>query len=256
MLEDEKFIVSRVSDEFVKLKEKLEKEQQKHFKKAKRRGKMLEFLMTFILTFNIAGVPSIFPSILLPTVANVLIWIAIFAITILLAILICKRMNFLQNQSFYRDLIFFSAIEKQREQYFNIPNNTIRISFLVPTHSEDNNPPQKTIYEIEPFDAFVRDEKLCLLKTEDLLGFPLSAIETIVIVKQPLTYKNNHLCPFPEKSVAKQYHIQPEPDSQHSTMPSYGSLRIYYAEQHFEIRFPLFEANEIVKLLNYKQPQK
>ncbi len=258
MLDNKSIILRHQNDEIAALEKELEKKTKKHSKKAQKRHTLCYYMAYFFVMSSIILAPVLFSD--CHSVFDYVSSSLIILVGILLAIWNGKRISFWNLQSLFptnkKILSLFEKIEKQRKEYFEIPENTTPISFLSPSDSEDNKNSNKTIYKIDSFEAFVRDGNLCLWNDADLCGFPLDAIESIVMVKRPLTYTNITFLPFPDEDVAKEYNIKSEPINQfitHHTIPCYGSMRIDYKEEHFEIRFPIFEAKQILKLVNYKE---
>ena len=173
MLDNEDFILRRQNDEIAALKKKSEKEMKKHSKKASRKYKFCYYFGYFCVMCSLAIAPILLSEchVLLDYVISCLVILA----GILLGFWIFKRIHFWEMQMMLpaseKSLSLLEDLEERRKEYFGAPENTTRISFLVPTNSKDNRKTNKTIYKIEFFDAFVKDKTLCLWEDADLCGF-------------------------------------------------------------------------------------
>ena len=261
MLDNKNFILRHRNNEIAALEKKLEKETKRYHRKIRRRHTSCWFWGNFFIMVPLYTAPIILSEcrFFYQDAISCLILLA----GILFGIWNFKRMSRWRMKAMLpaneKILFLFDEIEKQKKEYFGAPENTTRLTFLAPDNAPKNKKSNKTIYKTDCFDAFVRNGMLYLWSNADLCGFPISAIKSIAIVKRPLTYENNSLFQIPEESVAKKYNIQSkivDGSIQHSTMPSYASMRIYHKEKHYEILFPIFELKQVLKLLNLKQHKK
>ncbi len=266
LLKKPNLVLRRESSEISTERAKLEKISDKHYKRTARKLRWhLLWSGKFLLIALLSPIASIGS---MPFIECIFFGLIMILLAILLEWINRKRIEYWQIQMFLplgkKTGALLEKFEKQAKQYFEIPDNAIIIHLLSPYDSEDKKKKTtgqrgKIIYKRTPLSAFVRDGNLCLWNDADLCGFPLDAIESIIMVKRPLTYLSESLLPFPEEDVAKEYNIKSKPINQfitHHTMPCYGSMYIDYKGEHFEIRFPIFEAKEILKLVNYKKLKK
>ena len=133
-----------------------------------------------------------------------------------------------------------------------VPADAPEVEIFIHTYSADDKKKKKPVYELYPTIAFIEDDKLCFWYGEAVVGFPMSEIESLVKVNDPITF-DSWMSDDPHDSLKyAQYGIEKkEVDYEEEyTMTGYHSLRLMHEGDPFELLFPLFDAEKLLKLLD------
>jgi hypothetical protein len=247
---DETFILRRESDELAakrkELAEKLTAEVQKTIKKALLR-KIPSFAAFLIgATLGLAAFESHEKAIALTVAAVVLIGVGI-----VLAILNHKREKAeakKTNENLAQLDALYNALDEEVKGDLGVPTDAVKVGFF--TENDDLNKQGQPIYSNYTAFAFVENETLCFWQYGEILGgIPLNEIESLVKVNTPITFDNWGSDDAPDSPKYAQYGIAETPKTGEYSMTGYYSLRVVHADEHFEVRFPLFDADALLGLI-------
>ena len=119
-------------------------------------------------------------------------------------------------------------------------------------NEKPNGKTKKTVYSGDTANVFIEDGKLCFWYGEAVVGFAMDEIEALVKVNDPITF-DSWMADEPHDSLKyAQYGIEKkEVDYEEQyTMTGYYSLRLTHEGEPFELIFPLFDAEKLLKLLD------
>jgi hypothetical protein len=247
---DENFILRRESDELAakrkELAEKLTAEVQKTIKKALLR-KLPSFAAFLIgATLGLAAFESHEKSIALTVAAVVLIGVGI-----VLTILNHKREKAeaeKTNENLAQLDALYNALDEEVKDDLGVPTDAAKVGFF--TENDDLNKQGQPIYSNYTAFAFVENETLCFWQYGEILGgIPLNEIESLIKVNNPITFDNWESDDAPDSPKYAQYGIAETPKTGEYSMTGYYSLRVVHADEHFEVRFPLFDADALLGLI-------
>ena len=143
------------------------------------------------------------------------------------------------------------AFNAQVKRELDIPEDAPQVDILTYMYSADEKT-KKTVYSSDTTNVFIEDGKLCFWYGEAVIGFPMSEIEALVKVNDPITF-DSWMADEPHDSLKyAQYGIEKkEIDYEEQyTMTGYYSLRFAHEGEPFELIFPLFDAEKLLKLLD------
>lgn len=146
----------------------------------------------------------------------------------------------------------YSDFDEEVKKDLGVPADAPEVEIFIHTYSTDDKKKKKTIHELYPTIAFIEDNKLCFWYGEAVVGFPISEIEALVKVNDPITF-DSWIADDPHDSLKyAQYGIEKkETDYEEQyTMTGYYSLRLAHEGEPFELLFPLFDADRILKLID------
>jgi hypothetical protein len=145
----------------------------------------------------------------------------------------------------------YEAFNAEVKRELGIPEDAPQVDILTYMYSLDDKT-KKTVYSGDTANVFIEDGKLCFWYGEAVVGFPMSEIEALVKVNEPITFEG-WMPDDPHDSLKyAQYDIEKkEVDyDEHYTMKGYYSLRLTHEGEPFELLFPLFDAEKLLKLLD------
>ncbi len=145
----------------------------------------------------------------------------------------------------------YEAFNAEVKRELGIPEDAPQVDILTYMYSPDDKT-KKTVYSGDTATVFIEDGKLCFWYGEAVVGFPMSEIEALVKVNEPITFEG-WMPDDPHDSLKyAQYDIEKkEVDyDEHYTMKGYYSLRLTHEGEPFELLFPLFDAEKLLKLLD------
>lgn len=145
----------------------------------------------------------------------------------------------------------YEAFNAQVKRELNIPEDAPQVDILTHMYSTDDKA-KKTVYSGDTANVFIEDGKLCFWYGEAVVGFPMSEIEALVKVNDPITF-DAWMPDDPHDSLKyAQYGIEKkEVDYEEQyTMTGYYSLRFAHEGEPFELIFPLFDAEKLLALLD------
>ena len=145
----------------------------------------------------------------------------------------------------------YATFNEQVKRELNIPEDAPQVDILTHMYSTDDKA-KKTVYSGDTANVFIEDGKLCFWYGEAVVGFPMSEIEALVKVNDPITF-DAWMPDDPHDSLKyAQYGIEKkEVDYEEEyTMTGYYSLRFAHEGEPFELIFPLFDAEKLLKLLD------
>lgn len=249
---DESFIVRRESDAMAskrrELAEKLTAEFQKTIKKAMIRklpalGACLAGGVLSLIALESGGT--------LRTALTALS-VVLFAVGIVLAILNRKKEKAEENKP-NEELVkldaLYQAFDEEVKGDLGVPADAVEIGLF--TESGDLQKDGKPIYSNYNAFAFVENDTLCFWQYGEILGgIPLSEIECLAKINAPITFDNWKSDEEHDSPKYAQYGIQYMNENGEFTMTGYYSLRITHENEPFEVRFPLFDADALLALLN------
>ena len=249
---DENFIVRRESDAMAakrrELAEKLTAEFQKTIKKAILRklpalGACLAGGVLSLIALESGGT--------LRTALTALS-VALFAVGIVLAILNRKKEtaeDAKTNENLVALDALYQAFDEEVKGNLGVPADAVEIGLF--TENGDLHMNGKPIYSNYNAFAFVENDTLCFWQYGEILGgIPLGEIESLVKVNAPITFDNWKSDEEHDSPKYAQYGIQSMNENGEFTMTGYYSLRITHENEPFEVRFPLFDADALLALLN------
>ena len=258
IIDDESFVLRREAAEISAKRKDLGEQLNKAIKKSIKQS-LLRTLPAYItagvgmllgsIAFEIFEKKEKFPAVL-GIIAGILIVVGIG-----LAILNHKRTkakedepdeNLEELDNLYGD--FDEEVKKD----LAVPADAVEVHFFAHTYSADDKKKKKTVYDLYPCLAFIEEEKLCFWYGEAIIGFPMSEIEALVKVNEPITF-DSWLSDDPHDSLKyAQYGIEKkEVDYEEEyTMTGFYSLRLTHEGDPFELIFPLFDAEKLLKLLD------
>lgn len=146
----------------------------------------------------------------------------------------------------------YDDFDEEVKKDLGVPADAPEVEIFVNTYSADDKKKKKTIYELYPTIAFIENGKLCFWYGEAVVGFAMDEIEALVKVNDPITF-DSWLADDPHDSLKyTQYGIEKkEVDYEEEyTMTGYYSLRFAHEGEPFELIFPLFDAEKLLKLLD------
>ena len=145
----------------------------------------------------------------------------------------------------------YEAFNQEVKRELGIPENAPQVDILTYMYSPEDKI-TKTVYSGDTTNVFIEDGKLCFWYGEAVIGFPMSEIEALVKVNEPITF-DSWMPDAPHDSLKyAQYGIEKKEvdyDEQY-TMKGYYSLRLTHEGEPFELLFPLFDAETLLGLLN------
>lgn len=258
IIDDESFVLRREAAEISAKRKDLGEQLNKAIKKSIKQS-LLRTLPAYItagvgmllgsIAFEIFEEKEKFPAVL-GIIAGILIVVGIG-----LAILNHKRTkakedepdeNLEELDNLYGD--FDEEVKKD----LAVPADAVEVHFFAHTYSADDKKKKKTVYDLYPCLAFIEEEKLCFWYGEAIIGFPMSEIEALVKVNEPITF-DSWLSDDPHDSLKyAQYGIEKkEVDYEEEyTMTGFYSLRLTHEGDPFELIFPLFDAEKLLTLLD------
>ncbi len=145
----------------------------------------------------------------------------------------------------------YEAFNAQVKRELGIPDDAPQVDILTYMYSPDDKT-KKTVYSGDTANAFLEDGKLCFWYGEAVIGFSMSEVEALVKVNEPITF-DDWMPDDPYDSLKyAQYDIEKkEVDySEQYTMTGYYSLRLTHEGEPFELLFPLFDAEALLKLID------
>ena len=145
----------------------------------------------------------------------------------------------------------YTTFNEQVKRELNIPEDAPQVDILTHMYSTDDKA-KKTVYSGDTANVFIEDGKLCFWYGEAVVGFPMSEIEALVKVNDPITF-DAWMPDDPHDSLKyAQYGIEKkEVDYEEEyTMTGYYSLRFAHEGEPFELIFPLFDAEKLLTLLD------
>ena len=147
----------------------------------------------------------------------------------------------------------YEIFNKQVKQELGVPFDAQEVEVLATMYSKNSNKKEKLVYTNDTPNAFVEDGKLCFWYNGAVVGFPMSEIEALVKVNDPITFDSWMADePYDGLKYAK-YGITMKEANQieeHYTMNGYYSLRFTHEGEPFELLFPLFNAEKLLALLD------
>ena len=145
----------------------------------------------------------------------------------------------------------YEALNQEVKRELGIPEDAPQVDILTYMYSPEDKT-TKTVYSGDTTNVFIEDGKLCFWYGEAVIGFPMSEIEALVKVNEPITF-DSWMPDDPHDSLKyAQYDIEKKEvdyDEQY-TMKGYYSLRLTHEGEPFELLFPLFDAETLLGLLN------
>lgn len=249
---DENFILRRESDEMAAkrkdLAEKLTLEFQKTLKKA-----MLRKLPT-LGAFLVAGVLGLIAleNNTAPRTALIAFSLVSFLVGIVLAVCNHKKEKAeaeKPNENIAQLDALYNAFDEEVKGDLGVPADAAKVALF--TENEDLSKQGQPIYSNYTAFAFVENETLCFWQYGEILGgIPLNEIETLVKVNETITFDNWGSDDAPDSPQYAQYNIEATPVNGEYSMRGYYSLRLMHEEEPYEVRFPLFDADALLSLLN------
>ena len=143
------------------------------------------------------------------------------------------------------------AFNAEVKRELGIPEDAPQVDILTYMYSPDDKT-KKTVYSGDTANVFIEDGKLCFWYGEAVVGFAMSEIEALVKVNEPITF-DGWMPDDPHDSLKyAQYGIEKkEVDYEEEyTMTGYYSLRFAHEGEPFELIFPLFDTEKLLKLLD------
>jgi hypothetical protein len=145
----------------------------------------------------------------------------------------------------------YEAFNAEVKRELGIPEDAPQVDILTYMYSPEDKT-TKTVYSGDTTNVFIEDGKLCFWYGEAVIGFPMSEIEALVKVNEPITF-DSWMPDAPHDSLKyAQYGIEKKEvdyDEQY-TMKGYYSLRLTHEGEPFELLFPLFDAEKFLALLD------
>lgn len=248
---DENFIVRRESEAMAKkrreLAEKLTAEFQKTIKKALFRklpsfAALIAGAVLGLVAFENNG----------QSIALTIASAAMIAVGVVLAILNRKKEKAEENKP-NEELVkldaLYQAFDEEVKEDLGVPADAVEIGLF--TENDDLKKDGKPIYSNYNAFAFVENDTLCFWQYGEILGgIPLNEIECLAKVNAPITFDNWKSDEEHDSPKYAQYGIQYMNENGEFTMTGYYSLRITHENEPFEVRFPLFDADALLALLN------
>lgn len=147
----------------------------------------------------------------------------------------------------------YDIFNKQVKQELRVPFDAVEVEVFTTMLSKDFDKKKRFAYTNDTPTAFVEDGKLCFWYNGAVVGFPMSEIEALVKVNDPITFDSWMADdPYDGLKYAK-YGITMKEANQieeHYTMNGYYSLRFTHEGEPFELLFPLFNAEKLLKLID------
>ena len=147
----------------------------------------------------------------------------------------------------------YETFNKQVKQELRVPFDAAEVEVFTTMHSKDSDKRKRFVYTNDTPAAFVEDGKLCFWYNGAVVGFPMSEIEALVKVNDPITFDSWMADdPYDGLKYAK-YGITMKEANQieeHYTMRGYYSLRFTHEGEPFELLFPIFNAEKLLALLD------
>lgn len=146
----------------------------------------------------------------------------------------------------------YSMFNKQVKKELHVPFDAQEVEVFTTMFSKDTDKKEKTVYTNDTPSAFIEDGKLCFWYGSSVVGFPMSEIEALVKVNNPITF-DSWMADAPHDGIQyAKYDIKmKEVDyEEHYTMKGYYSLRFMHEGTPFELLFPLFNADKLLKLID------
>ena len=144
----------------------------------------------------------------------------------------------------------YEAFNAEVKRELGIPESAPQVDILTYMYSPEDKT-TKTVYSGDTTNVFIEDGKLCFWYGEAVIGFPMSEIEALVKVNEPITFEG-WMPDDPHDSLKyAQYDIEKKEadyDEQY-TMKGYYSLRLTHEGEPFELIFPLFDAETLLGLI-------
>ena len=257
VIDNEEFVLRRESAELSAKRDQLSEELTKAVQKSIKKS-FLRMLPTFLgcgigvlmgsIAFEIFESREKFPAVL-GIIAGVL-----FVAGIVYAVINGKRAKANEDkpEAHMEELDQkFEAFNAEVKRELGVPEDAPQVDLLTYMYSPDDKT-KKTVYSGDTANVFVEDSKLCFWYGEAVIGFPMDEIEALVKVNESITF-GGWMPDDPHDSLKyTQYGIEKkevEYDEQY-TMKGYYSLRLTREGAPFEVLFPLFDAESILKLLD------
>lgn len=257
VIDNEAFVLRRESAELSAKREKLNEELSQAFHKTIKKA-ILRMLPAFLacalglilgsVAFETFQSNEVFPTIL-----------GILAGMLLVAGIVYGAINHKkQKENENKPDKDMEALDEKYEDFhttvkseLGIPENAPQVDILTYRYS-NNDQKIKSLIDMDTANVFVEDGKLCFWYGEAVIGFPMSEIEALVKVNEPITF-DSWMPDDPHDSLKyAQYGIEKKKvdyDEQY-TMKGYYSLRLTHEGEPFELIFPLFDAEKLLKLLD------
>ena len=146
----------------------------------------------------------------------------------------------------------YDAFNAQVKQELQIPAQAADVEVFVTMHSAARDKKATFAYTNDTPSAFVEDGKLCFWYGEAVVGFSMSEIESLAKVNKPITF-DTWLADDPHDSLKYVRYDIEKKETNHEeqyTMTGYYSLRFNHECEPFELLFPLFGAETLLKLIN------
>ena len=146
----------------------------------------------------------------------------------------------------------YGDFDEEVKKDLGVPSDAPELEIFIHTYSTDDKKKKETVYELYPTIAFIEDDKLCFWYGESVIGFPMSEIEALVKVNTPITFGSWTSDDPHDSPKYAQYGIEKKEvgyEKQY-TMTGYYSLRLAHEDESFELLFPLFDAEKLLKLLD------
>jgi hypothetical protein len=146
----------------------------------------------------------------------------------------------------------YDDFDEEVKKDLGIPADAVDVQFFTHTYSANDKKEKKTVYDLYPCLAFIEEEKFCVWYGEAVIGFPMNEIEALVKVNEPITF-DSWMSDDPHDSLKyAQYGIEKKETNydEEYTMTGFYSLRLTHEEEPFELLFPLFDAEKLLKLLD------
>ncbi len=146
----------------------------------------------------------------------------------------------------------YGIFNKQVKKELQVPFDAQEVEVFTTMYSKDADKTKKLVYTNDTPSAFVEDGKLCFWYGSAVIGFPMSEIEALVKVNDPITFDSWMADdPYDGLKYAKYDITMKEVEyEEHYTMRGYYSLRFTHDGTPFELLFPLFDADKLLKLID------
>ncbi len=146
----------------------------------------------------------------------------------------------------------YEAFNAQVKEELCIPTEAVEVEIFANMHSAHREKRKRFAYSCDLAEAFIEDGKLCFWYGGGVIGFSMSEIESLVKVNAPITF-DSWLADDPHDSLKyAKYDISVKEIDYEDiyTMMGYYSLRFTHEGAPFELLFPLYNAESLLKLLD------
>lgn len=147
----------------------------------------------------------------------------------------------------------FGDFNEQVKRDLRVPEDAVDVEVFTILYSEKDDKNEEFAYSNDTTTAFVEDGNLCFWYGEAVIGFPMSDIEALVKVNEPITF-DAWMPDDPHDSFKyMQYGVElkkVDEYTEHYTMKGYYALRFAHEGTPFELLFPLYDTMPLLNLID------